>query len=63
VAAREGISTTALLRRMVERVLLFEERKRDAIMALVALGTSSRSDISRNHDEALAEAFRDGPAN
>ena len=61
-AKREGISTAALLRRMVERELQFEETKRDAIMAFVGLGNSGRSDISENHDEALAEAFRDGPA-
>jgi anti-sigma factor ChrR (cupin superfamily) len=61
-ARREGISMTALLRRLVERELL-EERKNhddagDAIMALADLGRSGRSDISENRDEALAEAFR-----
>jgi hypothetical protein len=61
-AARQGISTAALLRRMVERLLLFEETKRDAIMAFVGLDSSGRTDISENHDEALAEAFRDRPA-
>jgi hypothetical protein len=53
----------ALLRRMLERELLVEPTKRDvnqdAIMAFVGLGRSDRSDISENHDEALAEAFRD----
>jgi hypothetical protein len=62
-AKREGISMTALLRRMLERELLVEATKRDfrkdAIMAFVGLGRSDRSDISENHDEALAEAFCD----
>ena len=63
-ARREGISMTALLRRMVERELLgrfkSQDYAKDAIMALANLGRSGRSDISENHDEALAEAFRDG---
>jgi hypothetical protein len=62
-ARREGISMTALLRRMVERELLgrfqSQDYAKDAIMALADLGRSGRSDISENHDEALAEAFRD----
>jgi hypothetical protein len=61
-AKREGISMTALLRRMVERELLGRATKpdysQDAIMAIVGLGRSGRSDISENHDEALDEAFR-----
>jgi Zn-dependent peptidase ImmA (M78 family) len=61
-ARREGISMTALLRRLVERELLEERKSRDcagdAIMALSDLGRSGRSDISEKHDEALAEAFR-----
>ncbi|MGH6900331.1 MAG: ribbon-helix-helix protein, CopG family [Geminicoccaceae bacterium] len=63
-ARREGISMTALLRRLVERELLGKFKRqdyaKDAIMALANLGRSDRSDISQNHDEALAEAFRDG---
>jgi hypothetical protein len=63
-AEREGISMTALLRRMVERELLgrFKNRDyaKDAVMAFANLGRSGRSDISENHDEALAETFRDG---
>ncbi|MGH6903592.1 MAG: CopG family transcriptional regulator [Geminicoccaceae bacterium] len=59
----EGISMTALLRRMVERELLgrfqSQDYAKDAIMAFADLGRSGRSDISDNHDEALAEAFRD----
>jgi Ribbon-helix-helix protein, copG family len=62
-ARREGISMTALLRRLVERELLgrfkSQDYAKDAVMALANLGRSGRSDISENHDEALAEAFRD----
>jgi len=59
-AKREGLSMTALLRRMVDRELgKRQDYAKDAIMALADLGRSGRSDISENHDEALAEAFRD----
>jgi predicted HicB family RNase H-like nuclease len=62
-AKREGISMTALLRRMVERELTGKYKSQDfakeAIMAIAALGRSGRSDISENHDEALAESLRD----
>lgn len=63
-AKREGISMTAYLRRMVDQELVAKATKadysKDAIMAFIGLGRSDRSDISENHDEALAEAFRDG---
>jgi hypothetical protein len=63
-AEREGLSMTGLLRRMVERELLGKLHRgdyaKDAVMVLAKLGRSGRSDISENHDEALAEAFRDG---
>jgi hypothetical protein len=62
-AKREGVSMTALLRRMVDRELFGRLKSRDyakdAVMALADLGRSGRTDISENHDEALAEAFRD----
>jgi hypothetical protein len=64
-AEREGMSMTAFLRRMVERDLLGkfnrQDYAKDAVMALADLGRSGRSDISEQHDEALAEAFRDKP--
>jgi hypothetical protein len=63
-ARREGISMTALLRRLVERELLgrlkSQDYAKDALMAFANLGRSGRSNVSENHDEALAEAFRDG---
>jgi predicted kinase len=64
-AEREGLSMTAVLRRLVERELLGKAAKRDddakdAVRAIANLGRSDRSDISEDHDEALAEAFRDG---
>ncbi len=62
-AEREGISMTALLRRMVERELLGRTPKpdysKDAIMAIVGLGSAEPDDISERHDEALDEAFRE----
>ena len=61
-AKREGISMTAFLRRMVERELgkfKSQDYVNEAVRALADLGRSGRSDISENHDEALAEAFRD----
>jgi hypothetical protein len=62
-AEREGLSMTALLRRMVERELLGklrrEEYAKDAIMAIVGLGTAEPDDLSERHDEALDEAFRE----
>jgi hypothetical protein len=62
-AEREGVSMTAFLRRLVERELLgkfkSQDYAKDAVMALADLGRSGRSDISENHDEALAEALRD----
>jgi hypothetical protein len=52
------------LRKLVDRHFCREARKRDystdAIEAFIGLGRSRRSDISEDHDEALAEAFRDG---
>ncbi len=62
-ARRDGISMTALLRRMVERELLGgakrpDYRKND-IMAIVGLGSAGPDDISERHDEALDEAFRE----
>jgi Zn-dependent peptidase ImmA (M78 family) len=61
-ARREGISMTALLRRMVERELVGKATKaaysKDAIMAFIGLGSAEPRDTSERHDEALDEAFR-----
>jgi hypothetical protein len=60
-AEREGLSMTALLRKLVDQNLRGKTGKagypKDAIMAFVGLGASGRDDISERHDEALAEAF------
>ena len=61
---REGISMTALLRRMVERELLGRAAKpdygKDAIMAFVGLGSARpERHLRERHDEALDEAFRE----
>jgi hypothetical protein len=62
-AEREGISMTALLRRIIERELLGRTRKadyrKDAIMAFIGLGDAGPGDTSERHDEALDEAFRE----
>lgn len=61
-AEREGVTMSGLLRRMVEFELLVTFKRQDhakaAVMALADLGRSGRSDISENHDEALAGALR-----
>ena len=63
-AERQGVSMAALLRNLVDNYLGDNTRKRDyskdAIEAFIGLGRSDRSDISENHDEVMAEAFRDG---
>ena len=62
-ARREGISMTALLRRLVDRELLRKSAKPDyskeAIMAFIGLGSAEPADTSERHDEALDEAFRE----
>ena len=62
-AQREGISMTALLRRIVERELLGRTARpnydKDAIMAIVGLGRAEPDDLSERHDEALDQAFRE----
>lgn len=62
-AMREGISVTAMLRRMVERELVGKAAKpaysKDAMMAFVGLGSAEPGDTSERHDEALDEAFRE----
>ena len=60
-AAREGLSMTELLRRLVDRHLTPPARpefSKEAVMSFIGLGESGRDDISQRHDEAIAEAFR-----
>lgn len=61
-ARREGVSMTALMRRMVERQLVREPAgpryTKDSIMAFVGLGRAQPGDTSERHDEALDESFR-----
>lgn len=63
-AAREGVSMTELLRRLVDAHLLGGRDKRrpakERILAFVALGESGRKDVSANHDRMLDEALRGG---
>ncbi len=61
-ARREGVSMTALLRRLVERELVDKGQpaySKDAIMAFIGLGSAEPGDTSERHDEALDEAFRE----
>jgi Zn-dependent peptidase ImmA (M78 family) len=62
-AEREGVSMTAILRRMVDRELVRNAAKptysKDAIMAFIGLGSAAPGDTSERHDEALDEAFRE----
>jgi hypothetical protein len=61
-AARQGVSMTELLRRLVDRYLARPSARPDftkeEVMSFVGLGETGRSDISEQHDEALQEAFR-----
>jgi hypothetical protein len=62
-ARREGISMTALLRRLVESELLrkppIPNYSKEAIMAFIGLGSAEPADTFERHDEALDEAFRE----
>lgn len=62
-AAREGVSMTEMLRRLIDAHL---QRRRgvatfrkEAVMSFIGLGSSGRSDTAERHDEVLDEAFRD----
>lgn len=65
-AAREGVSMTEMLRRILDHHLLGRRTpgrapKKDLILSFVALGESGRTDVSASHDRALDEALRAGP--
>ncbi len=64
-AARERVSMTEILRRIVDLHLLGRRGAgrpaKDLILSFVALGESGRGDVSANHDRALDEALRAGP--
>ncbi len=63
-AAREGVSMTELLRRMVDKHLLgrwgTRRPPKELVLSLVALGESGSRDVSENHDRALDEALLAG---
>ena len=64
-AAREGVSMTELLRRILDQHLLGRAAARrpvrkELVLSFVGLGESGRTDTSRNHDRALDEALRAG---
>ncbi len=61
-AAREGVSMTAALRRLIDRHLLAKgaERglEREPYFAFVGIGECGARDVAERHDEYLAAAFR-----
>lgn len=61
-AAREGVSMTEMLRRIVDLHLLGPRDRRrppkELVLSFVALGESGRKDVSENHDRELDEALR-----
>lgn len=63
-AAREGVSMTEVLRRIID--LHLKGRRglaafpKESVMAFVGLGKSGRRDTSEHHDQALDEAYRGG---
>ena len=63
-AARQGISMTELLRRLIDSQLSGRQGTRsfskEAVMSFVGLGSSGQTDVSERHDAALDEALRDG---
>ena len=64
-AARERISMTEMLRRIIDQHLFgrraSKRPKKELILSFIGLGESGRTDVSRNHDRALDEALRAGP--
>jgi hypothetical protein len=64
-AAREGISMTELLRRVLDAHLEAPSSRvlpsKESILSFVGLGESDRDDVSEIHDQALSEALRAGP--
>ncbi len=63
-AARQGVSMTEVLRRLVDAQLHGRRGVlpigKEAVMSFVGLGKSRRADTSERHDRALDQAFRDG---
>ena len=63
-AAREGVSMTEMLRRIVNAFLKGRRGvtgfPKEAVMSFIGLGSSGRSDTAERHDTALDEAFRAG---
>jgi hypothetical protein len=64
-AAREGISMTELLRRIIDAHLKGRRGltgfPKEAALSFIGLGSSGRSDSAEHHDKALDEAYRAGP--
>lgn len=61
-AARQRVSMTEILRRILDQHLLGLRSQRrlskEMVLSFVALGESGSKDISADHDKALDEALR-----
>jgi hypothetical protein len=64
-AARDGVSMTEQLRRLIDRHLLARGADpllaREAWFDFVGIGESGAEDVAERHDEYLARASRDAP--
>jgi hypothetical protein len=57
-AARDGVSMTEVLRRLVDRHLLAkgaDRREGEAFFSFVGIGESGLSDVAERHDDYLSE--------
>ncbi len=63
-AAREGVSMTEIVRRILDLRLLARRGAgrpaKELVLSFVALGESGRADVSASHDRALVVALRAG---
>ena len=63
-AAREGVSMTELLRRLIDTHLTRRRGvnafQKDAVLSFIGLGSSGHSDTAERHDDVLDEAFGGG---
>jgi predicted DNA-binding ribbon-helix-helix protein len=59
IAERRGVSVSALLREAADRIIAspVSDRRSRALLAVGAFA-SGRTDVSRGHDDELADAFR-----
>lgn len=67
IALAENVSIAELIRRSVDTYLQsytdpsYEERKRNAL-SIIGIADSGLGDLSANHDDYLADAYKEGGA-